>query len=302
VCSLARATDRDIARAAEALVGGASTRITFSSHSALAHKEAAHYARPLFAQAKLSTRLDATCRATRVLPRTATAPTPTSCPVLEAVINECADHDQRARHRRLRYPSSMAGFIPDLRTRIPKCRTRRFWSGARHNDLVMAWGANSLRRRDDPAHVQFEVHDQRAGERRRNVARRSIASDSGATTINRDIGIDATHIGGLALVRATPDSVVAPNKAVSGRERSRIPAFTQYVLLKARRHLRDHAAEMSAGREQDRAGQALVRTPSSSASRNSASRWNPRPRSTPLRTLQGLPSKSAHLRQTSSLW
>ena len=78
VCSLARANDRDISRAAEALKGGGSTRIhTFIATSAL-HMEKKLRMTPdqVFEQAKLSVRFARkACRATSSSrPRTATAP------------------------------------------------------------------------------------------------------------------------------------------------------------------------------------------------------------------------------------
>ena len=80
VCSLARANDRDIARAAEALVGARRSRIhTFIATSAL-HMDKKLRMTPdqVFEQAKLSVRFARTCAAiSSSAPRTATGRTPT---------------------------------------------------------------------------------------------------------------------------------------------------------------------------------------------------------------------------------
>ena len=77
MCSLARANDRDIARAAEALAGGRSRIHTFIATSAL-HMEKKLRMTPdqVFEQARLAVRLRRNlCDDIEFSPRTATAPT-----------------------------------------------------------------------------------------------------------------------------------------------------------------------------------------------------------------------------------
>jgi len=93
VCSLARANDRDIARAAEALEPARSRRIhTFIATSPL-HMEKKLRMTPdqVFEQAKLAVRFARQFTDdVEFSPETATARSPTSCAVLEAVIAEGA--------------------------------------------------------------------------------------------------------------------------------------------------------------------------------------------------------------------
>ena len=147
VCSLARANDRDISRAAEALKGAANRRAsTSSSPPAPLHMEKKLRMTPeqVFEQAKLVGPLRAQPeRRRRVLAR-GRLPLRPRLPVPRARSGDRRrrDHDQHPRHRRLRRSRALRRVHLDLRERIPNS-DKAVWSVHCHNDLGMAV-ANSL--------------------------------------------------------------------------------------------------------------------------------------------------------------
>jgi 2-isopropylmalate synthase len=146
ICSLSRANDRDIARAAEALKGAASARIhTFIATSAL-HMEKKLRMTPdqVFEQAKLSVRF-----AKNLVGDVEFSPedgyrsdVDFLCRVLEAVIAEGATTINVPDTVGYAIPELYGNFIKTLRERIPNS-DKAIWSVHCHNDLGMAV-ANSL--------------------------------------------------------------------------------------------------------------------------------------------------------------
>ena len=188
MCSLARANDRDISRAAEALKGARATRIhTFIATSDAAHgEEAAHDAasrcssRPGWRCASR-----ATCAATSSSrPRTATARDPDFlCRVLEAVIAEGATT--------INIPDTVGYAIPELYGEFIRDAARAH-PQLRQGGLVGALpqrprhgGGQLAGRREDRRRAPGRMHDQRPGRARRQLlARRGRdgGEDAPATT------------------------------------------------------------------------------------------------------------------------
>ncbi|MEP7301387.1 MAG: 2-isopropylmalate synthase [Caldimonas sp.] len=221
VCSLARANDRDISRAAEALKGGESTRIhVFIATSAL-HMEKKLRMTPdqVFEQARLSTRFA----------RNLTGDVEFSpedgyrsdvdflCRVLEATIAEGATTINIPDTVGYAVPELYGEFLRTLRERIPNS-DKAVWSVHCHNDLGMAV-ANSLAGVKIGGARQVECTINGLGERAGNCALEEIVM---AVRTRRDyfdltLGIDATQIVPASrLVSQTTGFVVQPNKAVVG--------------------------------------------------------------------------------------
>ncbi|HRI19209.1 MAG TPA: 2-isopropylmalate synthase, partial [Burkholderiaceae bacterium] len=146
VCSLARANDRDISRAAEALQGAASSRVhTFIATSPL-HMEKKLRMTPeqVYEQARLSVRFARNLTAdVEFSPEDGYRSDPDFlCRVLEAVIAEGATTINIPDTVGYAVPELYGQFIADLRRRIPNS-DKAIWSVHCHNDLGMAV-ANSL--------------------------------------------------------------------------------------------------------------------------------------------------------------
>nr|CBA29196.1 hypothetical protein Csp_A10930 [Curvibacter putative symbiont of Hydra magnipapillata] len=146
VCSLSRANDRDIARAAEALKGANSARIhTFIATSAL-HMEKKLRMTPeqVLEQAKQSVRFARNLVADiEFSPEDGYRSDPDFlCRVLEAVIAEGASTINVPDTVGYAVPELYGNFIKNLRERIPNS-DKAIWSVHCHNDLGMAV-ANSL--------------------------------------------------------------------------------------------------------------------------------------------------------------
>ena len=162
VCSLARANDKDISRAADALAGAKSKRIhTFIATSPL-HMEKKLRMTPdqVFEQAKLAVRFARKFTDNvEFSPEDGYRSEPDFlCRVLEAAIAEGATTINIPDTVGYAVPELYGSFIRLLRERIPNS-DKAVWSVHCHDDLGMAV-ANSGRR-DDRRRAPGRVHDQR---------------------------------------------------------------------------------------------------------------------------------------------
>ena len=221
VCSLSRANDRDISRAAEALRGANRARIhTFIATSPL-HMEKKLRMTPdeVFEQSKLSVRFarnlidDIEFSAEdgyRSEPDFL-------CRVIEAVIKEGATTINVPDTVGYAVPELYGEFIRSLRERVPNS-DKAIWSVHCHNDLGMAV-ANSLAGVKIGGARQVECTINGLGERAGNCSLEEIVM---AVKTRRDyfgleVGIDARQIVAASrMVSQTTGFVVQPNKAVVG--------------------------------------------------------------------------------------
>ncbi len=221
ICSLSRANDRDISRAAEALAGANSARIhTFIATSALhmekklrmtpeqVHeqaRQAVRYARNLVPDVEFSPEdgyrsdIDFLCR------------------VLESVIDEGATTINVPDTVGYAIPELYGEFIRTLRERIPNS-DKAIWSVHCHNDLGLAV-ANSLAGVKIGGARQVECTINGLGERAGNCSLEEIVM---AVRTRKDyfglqMNIDPQHIlAASRMVSQTTGFVVQPNKAVVG--------------------------------------------------------------------------------------
>jgi 2-isopropylmalate synthase len=220
VCSLARANDRDIARAAEALENAPSRRIhTFIATSALhMDKKLRMSPEQVYEQARLSVRF-----ARRFTDDVEFSPEDGSrsdpdflCRVIEAVIDEGATTINIADTVGYGIPELYGKLIRDLRERVPNS-DKAVWSVHCHNDLGMAV-ANSLAGMMAGAR-QVECTINGLGERAGNTSLEEVVM---AVKTRRDyfgleVGIDTTQIVPTSrLVSGITGFPVQPNKAVVG--------------------------------------------------------------------------------------
>ena len=221
VCSLARANDRDIARAAEALQGARRSRIhTFIATSAL-HMDKKLRMTPdeVFEQARLSVRFARNlCADIEFSPEDGYRSDPDFlCRVLEAVIKEGATTLNIPDTVGYAVPELYGQFIRNLRERIPNS-DKVIWSVHCHNDLGMAV-ANSLAGVMIGGARQVECTVNGLGERAGNCSLEEVVM---AVKTRRDhyglnVNIDATQIVAASrMVSQTTGFVVQPNKAVVG--------------------------------------------------------------------------------------
>lgn len=221
VCSLSRANDRDIARAAEALQGAKQARIhTFIATSALhmekklrmspeqvleQAKQAVRFARNLVGDIEFS-------------PEDGYRSDPDFlCRVLEAVIAEGATTINVPDTVGYAIPELYGNFIKDLRERIPNS-DKAIWSVHCHNDLGMAV-ANSLAGVKIGGARQVECTINGLGERAGNCSLEEIvmAVKTRKDYFGLELGIDTHHIlAASRMVSQTTGFVVQPNKAVVG--------------------------------------------------------------------------------------
>ena len=221
VCSLARANDRDISRAAEALKGAASSRVhTFIATSPL-HMEKKLRMTPeqVFEQARLAVRFARNLTAdVEFSPEDGYRSDPDFlCRVLEAVIAEGATTINIPDTVGYAIPELYGAFIADLRRRIPNS-DKAVWSVHCHNDLGMAV-ANSLAGVKLGGARQIECTINGLGERAGNCSLEEVvmALKTRRDYFGLDVGIDATQIVHASrLVAQTTGFVVQPNKAVVG--------------------------------------------------------------------------------------
>jgi 2-isopropylmalate synthase len=221
VCSLARANDRDISRAAEALRGAARARIhTFIATSAL-HMEKKLRMSPeqVLEQARLSVRFARKlCDDVEFSPEDGYRSDPDFlCQVLETVIREGATTINIPDTVGYAVPELFGEFIRSLRQRIPNS-DRAVWSVHCHNDLGMAV-ANSLAGVKIGGARQVECTINGLGERAGNCSLEEVVM---AVRTRRDyfglsLGIDCAQIVPASrMVSQTTGFVVQPNKAVVG--------------------------------------------------------------------------------------
>jgi 2-isopropylmalate synthase len=221
VCSLSRANDRDISRAAEALRGAARSRIhTFIATSPL-HMEKKLRMTPdqVFEQAKLAVRFARNLSGdVEFSPEDGYRSEPDFlCRVLEAVIAEGATTVNIPDTVGYAVPELYGNFIRQLRERVPNS-DKAVWSVHCHNDLGMAV-ANSLAGVKLGGARQIECTINGLGERAGNCSLEEVVM---ALKTRRDyfgltLGIDTTQIVAASrMVSQTTGFVVQPNKAVVG--------------------------------------------------------------------------------------
>ncbi|HSX92209.1 MAG TPA: 2-isopropylmalate synthase [Hydrogenophaga sp.] len=221
VCSLARANDRDISRAAEALKGAHRARIhTFIATSAL-HMEKKLRMTPeqVLEQAKQSVRF-----ARNLVADIEFSPedgyrsdVDFLCRVLETVIKEGATTLNIPDTVGYAVPELYGEFIRTLRERIPNS-DKAIWSVHCHNDLGMAV-ANSLAGVKIGGARQVECTINGLGERAGNCSLEEIvmAVRTRRDYFGLDVAVDTTQIVPASrMVSQTTGFVVQPNKAVVG--------------------------------------------------------------------------------------
>jgi 2-isopropylmalate synthase len=221
VCSLARANDRDISRAADALKGGESTRIhIFLATSDLHMEKKLRMTREqVFEQARLSVRFARNLSGdVEFSPEDGYRSDPEFLyRVLEAVIAEGATTINIPDTVGYAVPELYGEFLLDLRNKIPSA-DKAVWSVHCHNDLGMAV-ANSLAGVKIGGARQVECTINGLGERAGNTSLEEIvmAVKTRADYFGLDVGIDTTQIVPASrLVAQTTGFVVQPNKAVVG--------------------------------------------------------------------------------------
>jgi 2-isopropylmalate synthase len=221
VCSLARANDRDIARAAEAVAGAHRGRIhTFIATSPL-HMEKKLRMSPeqVLEQARLAVRFgrnlcgdiefsaeDGYRSEIDFLAR-----------VVEAVIAEGASTINIPDTVGYAIPELYGHFIKTLREKVPNS-DKAIWSVHCHNDLGMAV-ANSLAGVKIGGARQVECTINGLGERAGNCSLEEVvmAVKTRRDYFGLDVGIDASQIVPASrMVSQTTGFVVQPNKAVVG--------------------------------------------------------------------------------------
>ncbi|XQM30463.1 2-isopropylmalate synthase [Burkholderia gladioli] len=221
ICSLARANDKDIQRAADALKPANSFRIhTFIATSPL-HMEKKLRMTPdqVFEQARLAVRF-----ARKFTDNVEFSPEDGSrsdmdflCRVLEAVIAEGATTINIADTVGYGVPELYGNLVKTLRERIPNS-DKAIFSVHCHNDLGMAV-ANSLAGVQIGGARQVECTINGLGERAGNTSLEEIvmAVKTRKDYFGLDVGLDTTQIVPASkLVSQITGFVVQPNKAVVG--------------------------------------------------------------------------------------
>jgi len=221
ICSLSRANDRDISRAAQALKGANRARIhTFIATSAL-HMEKKLRMTPdqVFEQARQSVRF-----ARNLVEDIEFSPEDGYrsdmdflCRILEAVIAEGASTINVPDTVGYAVPELYGSFIKTLRERIPNS-DKAIWSVHCHNDLGMAV-ANSLAGVKIGGARQVECTINGLGERAGNCSLEEIvmAVKTRKDYFGLEMAIDARQIlAASRMVSQTTGFVVQPNKAVVG--------------------------------------------------------------------------------------
>ncbi|CAB3785772.1 2-isopropylmalate synthase [Pararobbsia alpina] len=221
VCSLARANDKDIQRAADALAGSDNKRIhTFIATSPL-HMEKKLRMTPdqVFEQARTAVRF-----ARKFTDNVEFSPEDGSrsefdflCRVLEAVIAEGATTINIADTVGYAVPELYGQLVKKLRERVPNS-DKAVWSVHCHNDLGMAV-ANSLAGVQIGGARQVECTINGLGERAGNTSLEEIvmAVKTRKDYYGLELGIDTTQIVPASkMVSQVTGFVVQPNKAVVG--------------------------------------------------------------------------------------
>jgi 2-isopropylmalate synthase len=221
ICSLSRANDKDISRAAEALKAANHARIhTFIATSDL-HMEKKLRMTPdqVLEQAKLAVRF-----ARNLVADVEFSPEDGYrsnmdflCRVLEAVIKEGATTLNIPDTVGYAVPELYGNFIKTLRERIPNS-DKAVWSVHCHNDLGMAV-ANSLAGVKIGGARQIECTINGLGERAGNCSLEEVVMSlkTRKDYFGLEVGIDTTQIVPASrMVSQTTGFVVQPNKAVVG--------------------------------------------------------------------------------------
>ena len=221
VCSLARANDRDISRAAEALKPAASGRLHLFLATSALHMEKKLRMKPdeVFEQARLSVRFARNLMAdVEFSPEDGYRSDPDFlCRVLEAVIHEGATTINVPDTVGYAIPELYGEFIRNLRERVPNS-DKAVWSVHCHNDLGMAV-ANSLAGVMIGGARQVECTINGLGERAGNCSLEEVvmALKTRKDYFKLDVRIDTRQIlAASRLVSQTTGFVVQPNKAVVG--------------------------------------------------------------------------------------
>lgn len=221
ICSLARANDRDISRAAEALKPANSGRLHLFLATSALHMEKKLRMTPdqVFDQARLSVRFARNLMTDiEFSPEDGYRSDPDFlCRVIEAVISEGATTINVPDTVGYAVPELYGNFIRSLRERIPNS-DKAVWSVHCHNDLGMAV-ANSLAGVKIGGARQVECTINGLGERAGNCSLEEVvmAVKTRKDYFGLDVGIDIQHILATSrLVSQTTGFVVQPNKAVVG--------------------------------------------------------------------------------------
>ncbi len=221
ICGLARANDRDISRAAEALKDAARARIhTFIATSPL-HMEKKLRMTPdqVLEQARQAVRFARNlCGDIEFSPEDGyRSDMDFLCTVLEAVIKEGATTINVPDTVGYAVPELYGQFIKTLRERVPNS-DKAVWSVHCHNDLGMAV-ANSLAGVKIGGARQVECTINGLGERAGNCSLEEIvmAVKTRKDYFGLEMNIDPKHIlAASRMVSQTTGFVVQPNKAVVG--------------------------------------------------------------------------------------
>ncbi len=221
VCSLARANDRDVARAAEALAPAARARIhIFIATSALhMEKKLRMSAEQVLEQARLTVRFARNlCADVEFSAEDGYRSDPDFlCRVIETVIAEGATTINIPDTVGYAVPELYGSFIRQLRERVPTSG-KAVWSVHCHNDLGMAV-ANSLAGVKLGGARQVECTINGLGERAGNCSLEEVvmAVKTRRDYFGLDVGIDTSQIVAASrMVSQTTGFVVQPNKAVVG--------------------------------------------------------------------------------------
>ena len=221
VCSLARANDRDIARAAEALKPARSGRLHLFLATSALHMEKKLRMTPeqVFEQSKQSVRFARNLMDDiEFSPEDGYRSDPDFlCRVIEAVISEGATTINVPDTVGYAVPELYGHFIKNLRERIPNS-DKAVWSVHCHNDLGMAV-ANSLAGVKIGGARQVECTINGLGERAGNCSLEEVvmAVKTRRDYFGLDTAIDTRQIlAASRLVSQTTGFVVQPNKAVVG--------------------------------------------------------------------------------------
>ncbi|MCW5221578.1 2-isopropylmalate synthase [Verminephrobacter aporrectodeae] len=221
ICSLARANDRDISRAAQALADAASARIHIFIATSALHMEKKLRMTPeqVLEQSRQSVRFARNLVGDiEFSPEDGYRSDPDFlCRVLEAVIAEGATTINVPDTVGYAVPELYGNFIKTLRERIPNS-DQAIWSVHCHNDLGMAV-ANSLAGVQIGGARQVECTINGLGERAGNCSLEEVvmAVKTRRDYFGLDLGIDTRHIVAASrMVSQTTGFVVQPNKAVVG--------------------------------------------------------------------------------------
>jgi 2-isopropylmalate synthase len=221
VCSLARANDRDISLAADALKGASRARIhTFIATSPL-HMQVKLRMTPaqVHEQARLAVRFARNlCADVEFSPEDGYRSEPDFlCQVLETAIAEGATTINIPDTVGYAVPELYGEFIRMLRERVPNS-DKAIWSVHCHNDLGMAV-ANSLAGVMLGGARQVECTINGLGERAGNCSLEEVvmALRTRRDYFKLDVGVDTTQIVPASrMVSQTTGFLVQPNKAVVG--------------------------------------------------------------------------------------